>query len=219
MGLIRNLSSGEIVEQIIQMNRIAQTRPTNIVFMGMGEPLLNIKNVLKAAYIMSDAEGMAIARKRITFSTSGIVPVIRNLADSDFPFSLAVSLNAADDFKRQSIMPVGIKFPLKELLESLVYFFSKKKSRITFEYVLIAGLNDSRKDAGNLIKICKKVPSKINLIPCNSLDSNFQPPASDHINWFASHLRDHHCTVTVRSRKGYDIEAACGQLYAKHTMA
>jgi 23S rRNA (adenine2503-C2)-methyltransferase len=219
MDFLRNLRSGEIIEQVIQMKLISGTTPTNIVFMGMGEPLLNTKNVIKAAHILSDPEGLAIARKRITFSTSGIVPAIRKLADGDFPFSLAVSLNAADDRKRDSLMPVNTKFPIKELLRSLAYFYSKNKSRITFEYVLISGLNDQKEDAVNLIRICKKLPSKINLIPCNSGNIKYQPPATDHINWFASYLRDHHCTVTLRLRKGHDIEAACGQLYAKQIKA
>ena len=216
MGFLRNLSAGEIVEQVIQMNNSEQILPTNVVFMGMGEPLLNRQNVLKAAHLMSDPEGMTIARKRITISTSGIVPAIQKLADSDFPFSLAVSLNAPDDYKRRMLMPVSERFPLKELVESLVYFYSKTKSRITFEYVLIAGMNDSREDAENLVKICRRIPSKINLIPCNSHDPQFKAPADVQINRFATYLRDHFCTVTTRLRKGFDIDAACGQLYTRH---
>jgi 23S rRNA (adenine2503-C2)-methyltransferase len=216
MGFLRNLRSGEIVEQVIQMKQISESTPTNIVFMGMGEPLLNTRNVLKAAHIISHPEGLAVARKRLTFSTSGIVPAIRKLADSPFPFALAVSLNAADDRTRNMLMPVNVKFPLNQLLQSLIYFYSKHKSRITFEYVLISGVNDHEEDAVNLVNICKKIPSKINLIPCNSQNRQYQPPATDHINWFASFLRNQHCTVTLRLRKGYDIEAACGQLYTKH---
>jgi 23S rRNA (adenine2503-C2)-methyltransferase len=216
MGFLRNLGCGEIVEQVLQMSHLSRTTPTNIVFMGMGEPLLNTTNVLKAASIMSDPEGLAIARKRITLSTSGIAPAIRKIADMDFPYSLAVSLNAADDRKRSLLMPINKQFPLKQLLESLVYLYLKQKTRITYEYVLIAGLNDREIDAENLIKLCKKVPSKINLIPCNIIKKKYQPPTADHINWFASFLRDHHCTVTLRLRKGHDIKAACGQLYAAH---
>jgi 23S rRNA (adenine2503-C2)-methyltransferase len=214
MGFLRNLGCGEILEQIIQMSHASNTTATNIVFMGMGEPLLNTANVLKAARIIADPEGLAVAKRRITISTSGIAPAIQQLADVDFPYSLAVSLNAADDRKRNLLMPINTKYPLKQLLESLSYFFQKQKSRITYEYILIAGLNDSEEDALNLIKICKKIPSKINLIPCNPTKKKYRPPTTDRIDWFAAYLRDHFCTVTLRLRKGHDIDAACGQLYA-----
>ena len=216
MGFIRNLSSGEIVEQVLLMLELAEQPATNIVYMGMGEPLLNLKNVLKAGYIISDPEGMAFSRKKITISTSGIAPGIRKLADLDAPFSLAVSLNAVFEEKRKKIMPVTENFPLKQLFDNIRYYISQTSKRVTFEYILIDDLNDSRADADQIIYLTRGLPCKINLIPCNSSDPLYAPTPDDRAKWFADYLHKRGRTATVRLRKGWEIEAACGQLYAKN---
>lgn len=216
MGFIRNLSSGEIVEQVLLMIEQSKHPATNIVYMGMGEPLLNLKNVLKAAYIISDPEGLAFSRKKITISTSGIAPAIRKLADEDVPFSLAISLNAVFEDKRKQIMPVTNNFSLDQLFKNIRYYIEKTEKRVTFEYILIDGLNDSKSDADQLIKLTSGLPCKINLIPCNSTDPKYPPTPNDHAKWFADYLHKRGRTATVRLRKGWEIEAACGQLYAKN---
>ncbi len=216
MGFIRNLSSGEIVEQVLLMIDKADRPLTNVVYMGMGEPLLNIKNVIKASYLMADPEGLAISRKRITISTSGVAPVIRELADSETPFSLAVSLNAVFEDKRKKIMPISKKFPLDLLMKNIRYYVQKTGMRVTFEYIMIKGLNDSRKDADQVIKLTRQIPCKINLIPCNSTDPAYPPSENETVRWFGDYLHDRGRTATVRLRKGWEIQAACGQLYAKN---
>ena len=216
MGFLRNLSSGEIVEQVILMMERAEKPATNIVYMGMGEPLLNLKNVIKAGEILSDPEGMAFSRKKITISTSGIAPAIRKLADMNAPFSLAISLNAVFENKRSQLMPVSENYPLDVLIENIRYYISKTGKRVTFEYIMIDGLNDSKKDADQLIKLTSKIPCKINLIPCNSEDPNYPPTPNDRATWFADYLHQRGRTSTVRLRKGWEIQAACGQLYAKN---
>jgi len=216
MGFIRNLSSGEIVEQVLLMMEQTEQAATNIVYMGMGEPLLNLKNVLKAAYIISDPEGLAFSRKKITISTSGIAPAVRKLADENSPFSLAISLNAVFEEKRKEIMPITENFSLNKLFESIRYYVKKTDKRITFEYILIDGLNDSKKDADQLVNLTSGLPCKINLIPCNSMDPKYPPSSNAQAKWFADYLHNRGKTATVRLRKGWEIEAACGQLYAKN---
>ena len=216
MGFLRNLSCGEIVEQVLVMKETDRGLPTNIVFMGMGEPLLNLKNVLRASFLISDPEGLAFARKKITISTSGIVSGIRNLADWNAPFSLAVSLNAVFQEKRLKIMPVASLYPLPELEEAIYYYVRKLRRRVTFEYILIQGINDSKSDADRLLKLTSRIPCKINLIPCNSTDPEFPPPPPDRIIWFRDYLNEHQRTVMVRLRKGWEIQAACGQLYSEN---
>jgi len=215
MGFTRNLSSGEIVEQVMLMNELAVRPATNIVFMGMGEPLMNTGNVLKACNILSDPEGLAFSRKKITISTSGVAPVIKKLADEDVPFSLAVSLNAVFEEKRKKIMPVSENFPLALLLKNIRYYVQKTGKRITFEYIMIRDFNDTKEDADRLIKLTSKIPCKINLIPCNSNDPAYPPSRQETVSWFADYLHDRGRTATTRLRKGWEIQAACGQLYAK----
>jgi 23S rRNA (adenine2503-C2)-methyltransferase len=216
MGFLRNLSSGEIVEQVILMMEQTERPATNIVYMGMGEPLLNLRNVIKAGQILSDPEGMAFSRKKITISTSGIAPAVRKLADMNTPFSLAISLNAVFEEKRRQLMPVSEDFPLDMLIDNIRYYVSKTGKRVTFEYILIDGVNDSKKDADQLIKLTSRLPCKINLIPCNSTDPKYPPTPEDRAKWFADYLHQRGRTSTVRLRKGWEIQAACGQLYAKN---
>jgi 23S rRNA (adenine2503-C2)-methyltransferase len=216
MGYLRNLSSGEIVEQVLLMLKKTERKATNIVFMGMGEPLLNLKNVIKACYIFSDPLGMAFAQKKITISTSGIAPAVRKLADMNAPFSLAVSLNAVFEDKRKELMPVSENYPLPVLLNNIQYYVSTTGKRVTFEYILIDGVNDSKKDADQLIKLTGGLPCKINLIPCNSEDPKYPPTPDDRAKWFADYLHQRGKTSTVRLRKGWEIQAACGQLYTQN---
>jgi len=217
MGFLRNLSSGEIIEQVILMMEKTEGKPTNIVFMGMGEPMLNLRNVIKAADILADSDGLCFARKKITISTSGIANGIRKFADSDAPYSLAVSLNAVFEDKRREIMPISNQYPLEDLREAIRYYVKKTARRVSFEYILIAGKNDTKEDADRLIKFTAQFPSKINLIPCNSNDPEFPPPAKEHVTWFSDYLDRQKRTVTVRLRKGWEIQAACGQLYTENS--
>jgi 23S rRNA (adenine2503-C2)-methyltransferase len=217
MGFLRNLASGEIVEQVLVMKeKVSGNLPTNIVFMGMGEPLLNLRNVLKASYLLTDPEGLTFSRKKITISTSGMINGIRQLADLNAPFSLAISLNAVFQDKRQQIMPMSILQPLAELQKIIYYYVRRTHRRVTLEYIMIDNINDTRRDAEQLLKFTARIPCKINLIPCNSSDPEFPPPDPDKIIWFREYLNDHQRTAMVRLRKGWEIQAACGQLYAKN---
>jgi 23S rRNA (adenine2503-C2)-methyltransferase len=218
MGFLRNLTSGEILEQVILMKQEAENLPTNIVFMGMGEPLLNMRNVLKASFILSDPRGLSFSQKKITISTSGIIPGIRKLADLNSPFSLAISLNALFEEKRRRIMPISYQYPLEDLRKSIHYYVHKTKKRVTFEYILIADINDTREDAEALVKFTSQLPCKINLIPCNSNLALFNAPSIENIQWFNEFLNKHKRTATVRLRKGEEIQAACGQLSAKNSV-
>ncbi|MBD3224904.1 MAG: 23S rRNA (adenine(2503)-C(2))-methyltransferase RlmN [Caldithrix sp.] len=216
MGLLRNLSSGEILEQVIKMTSYAEKEPTNIVFMGMGEPLLNYDNVIKAAHAMIDPGGLCFSHKKITLSTSGLIKNIYRLSDEQQPFSFAISLNATDQQTRQQIMPVSRKYPLNALMEAARYYTQKTGKRITFEYVLIDGLNASKADAKRLIKLTHSIPCKINIIPCNSDLPQYQPPDESTIEEFDRLVNHKQRTITIRNRKGWEIKAACGQLYASH---
>jgi 23S rRNA (adenine2503-C2)-methyltransferase len=195
----------------------AAGKPTNVVFMGMGEPMLNLRGVIKAADILADPDGLCFARKKITISTSGVAPGIRKFADSGAPYSLAISLNSVFEEKRREIMPVSNQYPLSDLSEAIQYYINKTARRISFEYILIAGRNDTREDADRLIRFTAPFPCKINLIPCNSTDDEYPPPARDHILWFHEYLNSRKRTVTVRLRKGWEIQAACGQLYTENS--
>jgi len=216
MGFLRNLSSGEIIEQVLSMKILAKNKPTNIVFMGMGEPLLNLKNVLKASDILSDPDGLAFSRKKITISTSGVIPGINKLAELKSPYSLAISLNSVFENARQKIMPISIQYPLIDLMDSIQNYVKSTKKRITFEYILIKDLNDSKKDADQLLKLTSRLSCKINIIPCNSDDTGYKPPSDKTVKWFSDYIYDNDKTSTVRLRKGWEIQAACGQLYYNH---
>lgn len=217
MGFLRNLNSGEIIEQVLTMNAIAKRKATNIVFMGMGEPLLNLNSVLRASDILADPDGLAFSRKKITISTSGVIPGINRLSEMNSPYSLAISLNSVFEEKRQQIMPVSTQYPINDLMEAIQNYVKLTKKRITFEYILIKDLNDSKKDADRLLKLTHRLPCKINIIPCNSDDPKYQPPSENKVKWFSDYIYDNNKTSTVRLRKGWEIQAACGQLYYKHS--
>ena len=212
MGIIRDLSPGEIIEQVVQMKELSKYPPTNIVYMGMGEPMLNYDAVIQAADILSDPEGMCFSRKKITVSTSGIIKNIYRMADENQPYSLAISLNSVEQEVRKKIMPVSRKYPIDKLIEAARYYTEKTGKRITFEYVLIKNMNASLEDAKKLINLTRGIPCKINVIPCNSDDPDYQPPSWDEVEQFDRYVNQSHRTITIRNRKGWDIKAACGQL-------
>ena len=219
MGFLRNLNSGEIIEQVLTMKNLAKNKPTNIVFMGMGEPLLNLKNVLKASDIVSDPDGLAFSKNKITLSTSGVIPGINKLAEMKSPYSLAISLNSVFEDKRQQIMPISIQYPIIDLMDTIQKYVKTTKKKVTFEYILIKNINDSKEDADELLKLTHRLPCKINIIPCNSDDPEYQPPSEKKVKWFSDYIYDNNKTSTVRLRKGWEIQAACGQLYYKHENA
>lgn len=217
---MRNLNADEIYDQVVAIDResrLYQNMPlSNIVFMGMGEPLMNYNNVLKAIEKITSEEGLAMSPKRITVSTSGIPKMIRKMADEEVKFNLAVSLHSAIDEVRSSIMPFNETFPLSELRAALEYWYSKTKNRITYEYVVWKGVNDQQKDIDALVRFCKFSPAKVNLIEYNPIDGgDYQQASEEAIQNYIKTLEENHITVTVRRSRGKDIDAACGQLANK----
>ena len=216
MGFLRHLTTGEIVEQVLAAQRLSNHTITNVVFMGMGEPFLNYNRVIQAARILGDPEGLAIANRRITISTSGIVPAIRRFARDKEPYGLAISLHSPFQHIRQQIMPIAETFDLRDLLDSAREYVSQwRHKRITFEYVLLKGVNDRPEDARELIRLLSPLRAKLNLIPYNDCDLGFEAPDDARLNRFLEPLMRAPFTVTVRKNRGSDISAACGQLYVK----
>lgn len=217
---MRNLNPDEIYDQVLVIDRQSRLyfgRPlSNIVFMGMGEPLMNYPNVLKAIEKITSEEGLGLSPKRITVSTSGIPKMIRKMADEAPRFKLAVSLHSAVDATRTSIMPFNATFPLAELREAIQYWYSRTKSRVTYEYVVWEGINDQPADIAALVDFCRAAPCKVNLIEYNPIgDERFrQAPEAALANYVAA-LEGAGITVTVRRSRGKDIDAACGQLANK----
>lgn len=217
---MRNLNPDEIFDQVVAIDnesRLYFDRPlSNIVFMGMGEPLMNYNNVIKAIDKITSPEGLGMSPKRITVSTSGVPKMIKKMADDEVKFNLAVSLHSAINDIRTSIMPFNATFPLEDLREALEYWYAKTKNRITYEYVVWEGINDTKKDVDALIAFCKFAPSKVNLIEYNPIDDGeFQQASSKAIDMYVKMLEANHITVTVRRSRGKDIDAACGQLANK----
>ena len=219
LGFMRNLSVGEIFDQVVEISRRSEEtgqKLTNIVMMGMGEPLLNYDNVIKAIDRITAPDGWGMSPRRITLSTSGIVRKIKQLADEKVRFNLAVSLHAANDKSRSDIMRINDTYPLEELGEALVYFHEKTGSRVTFEYLMLNGINDSLEDAKQLAQYCKQLPVKINLIEYNATDDpRFAKSEEKRTNAFVSYLESKNLIVNLRRSKGEDIDAACGQLANK----
>jgi len=219
---MRNLNPDEIYDQVVSIDRqsrLYEDHPlTNIVFMGMGEPLLNYDNVMKAIEMIVSDEGLGMSPRRITLSTVGLPKMIKQLADDEVKFNLAVSLHSAIDEVRSKMMPVNKKHNLSELLESLQYWYARTAKRITFEYVVWKGINDKKKDIDALVEYCKKVPSKVNLIEYNAIDdSDFQQADPKAIEYYVRELERNNITVNVRRSRGKDIDAACGQLANKNS--
>jgi 23S rRNA (adenine2503-C2)-methyltransferase len=217
---MRNLNPDEIYDQVVaidQQSRLYQNHKlNNIVFMGMGEPLLNYNNVLKAIEKITSEEGLAMSPKRITLSTVGLPKMIKKLADNEVKFNLAVSLHSAIEEVRSKMMPINDKSNLSELLESLQYWYTKTKKKITFEYVVWKGINDKKKDIDALVNYCKKIPSKVNLIEYNAIEeAGFTQADDGAIDFYVRTLEKNNITVKVRKSRGKDIDAACGQLANK----
>lgn len=217
---MRNLNPDEIYDQVVAIDResrLYHDRPlSNIVFMGMGEPLMNYNNVLKSIEKITSEDGLGMSPRRITVSTSGVPKIIKKMADEEVKFNLAVSLHSAIDEVRTKIMPFNEHFPLKDLRESLEYWYAKTGKQITYEYVVWKDINDRSEDINALVKFCKYVPSKVNLIEYNPIDDGeFQQAPDAAINAYVNALERNNITVTVRRSRGKDIDAACGQLANK----
>jgi len=217
---MRNLNPDEIYDQVVLINQQSKehfNRPlTNIVFMGMGEPLMNYNNVLKSINRITSKSGLGMSSRRIVVSTSGIPKMIKKLADEKVKFKLAVSLHSAINEKRTSIMPFNEKMNLNELIDALTYWYEKTKKIITYEYVVWEGINDKDEDISALVQFCKKVPSKVNLIQYNPIDDNdFVPAENKIISRYINLLESNKIKATIRQSRGQDIDAACGQLANK----
>jgi 23S rRNA (adenine2503-C2)-methyltransferase len=222
LKLMRNLTAGEIVDQVVylkdQAENMYHTPLTNIVYMGMGEPLLNYKNVVRSCDILTSKEGLGISPRRITVSTAGIAKMIKQLGDDAVKFNLALSLHAANDKKRSKIMEINDSNNLQTLSEALQYFHLKTGTRVTFEYIIFKDFNDQLEDAQELAEFAKCVPCKINIIEYNPIDDGgFQQASIDRVNAFAHYLENRNMIVHVRRSRGKDIDAACGQLANKNT--
>jgi 23S rRNA (adenine2503-C2)-methyltransferase len=215
MGLVRNLTAGEIVGQVRVLADALQMREAafNIVLMGMGEPLHNYDETMKALRILTDAQGFAMPARRITLSTVGLLPALERLAKEPVMPNLAISLHAPTDLQRGELVPINKKYGVGDIVAAARRFPLKKRGRITFEYVLLAGVNDSPQDARRLAKLLAGVKSKVNLIPLNAAAGiPFERPSDAVIDEFARIVADHGLTVSVRKSRGRDIRAACGQL-------
>lgn len=221
LKLMRNIRFDEIYDQVAIIKEQAElhyNRPlSNIVYMGMGEPLLNYSQMLKSIEKITSEDGLGMSPKRITVSTAGIAKLIKRLGDDEVKFNLALSLHAANDAKRNEIMPINEQNNLNSLAEALVYFHQKTGTRVTFEYIIFRDFNDSISDAQELAEFCKHIPCKINIIEYNPIDDGeFQQAKEEKVNAFATFLEDKNLIVNVRRSRGKDIDAACGQLANKN---
>lgn len=221
MGFKRNLTAGEIIDQVIQIEKLTNRKITNVVIMGMGEPFLNYNNVIKAIRIL--IEGLNIAARRITLSTVGLVEGIIKLANENLKIKLAISLHSMQNEVRNQLIPYNEKYNLEKLFEAVKYYYKRTKLRVTFEYILFDGINDTDEDVKLLTKLSKTVPCKINIISYHSINfvdpnglaSKLKPSPREKMELFAQKLRNNHITVFIRSNAGEDITAACGQLVIK----
>ncbi len=212
-GFSRNLGPNEIIDQIIAIEGASGEKIDNIVFMGMGEPLANFSNVIRAIRIINAPWALGIGARHITVSTSGLAPQIKKLADEPLQIRLAVSLHGATDEVRSQIMPINRKYNIETLLSACDYYAGRKKQRLTFEYILIAGVNDADDQAYLLARHAKKLSAKVNLIPYNTVEGlPWSRPSRNRQEEFLSILRTHKIAATLRREKGHDIDAACGQL-------
>ena len=212
-GFSRNLHAGEIVEQVLKAESVSGERVNNLVFMGMGEPLANLANVMKAITILNAPWGVGIGARHITLSTSGLAPQIRELADQPLQVRLAISLHGATDEVRERIMPVNRKYPLAVLLEACTYFSERHTQRLTFEYILIDDVNDRVEDAAALVRVARKAKAKVNCIPYNTVEGlEWKRPSEERQDAFMAVLENAGIPATIRREKGHDIAAACGQL-------
>jgi len=219
MGIIRNLTTGEILNQLhIVNNKIKNQAITNIVFMGMGEPFLNYENVLKACEIINDKDGFNISSKKITISTAGILPKIKQFINEERKYKLAISLNSAINKTRTQLMPINKKWPINEIINTIKRYKFNKYRPIMFEYAIMQDINDTIEDAKEIIKLLKNINCKINIIPYNYTYGVYKRPNNDTIEKFISILNsnNNNLKVFIRNSKGQDIDAACGQLVTKN---
>lgn len=224
MKLKRNLRAGEILEQYLRVEAYVGETITNIVYMGMGEPLLNHEEVFRSIEILTDPDNNLVPAGRITVSTSGLVPNIRRMADEGARVKLAISLHATTNGLRSRIMPINKKHDLREVLDAVEYYYRKTRRPVTYEYILFEGLNDSEEDARRLAKITRRVPSKVNVIPFHPIDfteptgisAELHPATPERFDRFIAMLRSLDVQVMVRSSSGLEIDAACGQLAIRH---
>ena len=219
-GLERNLTPSEMLRQVYQIQKITGERVSNIVIMGTGEPLDNYDNFLKFIHMVSDEHGLNISQRNITASTCGIVPNIRRLAEEKLQITLALSLHGSNQEKRRSLMPVANKYELQEVLEACDYYFEKTGRRITFEYSLVHGVNDTPEDAKELMGILKDRNCHLNLIPVNPIkERNYEKPDKKSAENFKNKLEKNGINVTIRREMGSDIDGACGQLRRRYKTA
>ena len=221
LKLLKNLSAGEIVDQVVYLKNLSEEKYSqnlsNIVYMGMGEPLLNYKNMLESINIITSEDGLGMSPKRITVSTAGIAKMIKKLGDDDVKFNLAVSLHAANDKKRDQIMEINETNNLAALAEAIGYFYAKTGTRVTYEYIIFRDFNDELEDAQELAEFCKIVPCKVNIIEYNPIDDGeFQQADPKKVDRFAAYLEEKNIIVNIRRSRGKDIDAACGQLANKN---
>ena len=217
-GLERNLTPSEMLDQIYAITRLTQERVSNVVVMGTGEPMDNYDNILKFLQLLTDENGLNISQRNVTVSTCGIVPRMRQLADEKLQITLALSLHATTDEKRRKLMPIANRYSIKELMEVCRYYFEQTGRRITFEYSLVGGVNDTEEDAKELIALAKPLCCHINLIPVNPIkERDFVQSDTGHIQAFKNKLESKKIHVTIRREMGRDIDGACGQLRRRHT--
>lgn len=221
LKLMRNLTAGEIVDQVVYLKNQAEnrynTQLSNIVYMGMGEPLLNYKHMLRSTELLTSPEGLGMSPRRITVSTAGIAKMIKKLGDDNVKFNLALSLHAANDVKRSKIMEINDSNNLETLAEALAYFHEKTGTRVTFEYIIFKDFNDTLEDAQELVAFSRCVPCKINIIEYNAIDdAEFQQADAIKVDQFAHYLENKGLVVNIRRSRGKDIDAACGQLANKN---
>ena len=220
MGLVRNLAAAEIVGQVRVLARELDLLAArfNIVLMGMGEPLHNYDESMKALRMLGEPDGLAVSSRRVTLSTVGVVPALDRLASEPYMPNLAVSLHATTEAQRDLLVPLNRKYSISDVIDACRRFPIKRRERITFEYVLLAGVNDAPEDARRLVKLLSGLRAKVNLIPLNEAAGiPFERPSDERVNAFAGILADHHLTVSVRKSRGRDIRAACGQLIVEGT--
>lgn len=217
IAFIRSLTPGEIVEQILAVQRDTNTRVSNIVFMGIGEPLDNYENVMKAIDIINDPKGLEIGARHISISTSGIVPKIYDLANENRQCTLSISLHSLSNEKRSELMPINKAYPIEELINACKYYISKTNRRISFEYALAKDNNDNLEDAKKLVKLIKGMNCHVNLIPINKIENGkFIKSTNENIIKFRDYLNSKGIVATIRRELGSDIDAACGQLRRKN---
>jgi 23S rRNA (adenine2503-C2)-methyltransferase len=216
LGFTRNMTGGEIVSQVLTMEKYLGRRINNIVYMGMGEPLLNYDNVVNSIMNLNDKKMRNLGARHITISTSGIVEKIEELGDLGIEIRLSVSLHAPTNYQRDQLMPINTKYPVEELMQACRTYQEKSNKRVTFEYIAIKGFNDSKEDAIKLADLIGSLKVMVNIIPVNPNPAGYEKPKREYLKQFANVLRDRGIDTVIRAEKGTDIDAACGQLKGKH---